>query len=168
MDIGFKEMPRHKTFGKRRSLRLTGFDYRSCHVYHLTWGTVERKPILTDSNLTMRLIELLKHTVSKAGICLYAFCFMPDHVHLLVCPEKGLDITRFVQGYKGRSTRTYWKLGGHGKLWQRGFYDHILRCEEDVKETARYILGNPVRKGLVENLVDYTFSGSCVFEKHDL
>ena len=46
-------------------------------------------------------------------------------------------------------TRLAWQHGHPGALWQRRFYDHFLRSEESVEATARYILSNPVRQGLV-------------------
>lgn len=45
-----------------------------------------------------------------------------------------------------------------GPCWQRGFYDHALRKEEDIRTSAEYIVNNPVRAGLVENWVDYPFA----------
>jgi len=44
-------------------------------------------------------------------------------------------------------------------LWQRYFYDHVLRNEEDLKNVALYVLENPVRKGMVENWQDYPYCG---------
>ncbi|MNE68641.1 hypothetical protein D3C80_1643130 [compost metagenome] len=44
-----------------------------------------------------------------------------------------------------------------GRLWQKGFHDHALRREEDVKAVARYVVANPLRAGLVEKLADYPF-----------
>ena len=158
----------YKTYGRRRSLRLRDVDYRTPYTYHVTWGTADRRPILCDGSLSMRLIDVLKEKTRNTGMQIYAYCLMPDHVHLLLCPEAGSDVIRFVQAYKSKTTRVYWGLGGHGKFWQRGFYDHILRDEEDVKEVARYVLGNPVRKGLIEDPLEYPFSGSCVFEKKEL
>jgi len=99
---------------------------------------------------------------------LYAYCFMPDHVHLLLCPEEGKDPMKFVQRYKGKTTRAYWKVSRQAKLWQRGFYDHILRGEEDVRQVVLYILENPVRKGMVASFKDYPFSGSEIFTKDEL
>jgi len=85
---------------------------------------------------------------------------MPDHLHLLVQPPgDGTTISRFVQGLKSVSARLYWKLEGTGKLWQRGFYDHILREDEDPTTVEEYILHNPLRKGLVESAEKYPFSG---------
>ena len=46
-------------------------------------------------------------------------------------------------------------LGIRGALWQKGFYDHGLREEEDLKDIARYIVANPLRAGLVEKIGDY-------------
>lgn len=158
----------YKTFGKRRSLRLPGFDYRLPHAYHIVWGTFQREPLLARSDLTRALINLLPLAPEGSDVVLYAYCFMPDHVHLLLRPKQGKDVTSFVQAYKGRTTHTYWKTGGRGKLWQRGFYDHILRSDEGLRATARYILENPVRKGIAKSLIDYPFSGSAVFDKDAL
>jgi REP element-mobilizing transposase RayT len=46
------------------------------------------------------------------------------------------------------------------KLWQPSFYDHVLRKDEDLLETAKYIFNNPVRKKIVEHYQDYQLSGS--------
>jgi hypothetical protein len=46
------------------------------------------------------------------------------------------------------------------KLWQPSYYDHVLRKDEDTLNVARYILDNPVRKGLVKHFLEYGFSGS--------
>ncbi|HAL61782.1 MAG TPA: IS200/IS605 family transposase [Chloroflexi bacterium] len=85
---------------------------------------------------------------------------MPDHLHLLVQPPgDGTTVSRFVQELKSMTTRLYWKLGGAGKLWQRGFYDHILREDEDLTTVGEYILHNPIRKGLIESAEKYPYSG---------
>jgi REP element-mobilizing transposase RayT len=47
--------------------------------------------------------------------------------------------------------------GRSGTVWQSGFHDHALRREEDLKATARYLVANPLRAGLVKSLRDYPF-----------
>ena len=162
----------YKTYRKRRSLRLRGFDYRTPRPYHLTWGTVHRKAALNNRELVVSLIESLEAEANDAGILVYAYCFMPEHVHLLLSPEgmspegmppegvpseRGKDVVQFVQAYKSRTTQLFWRMGNRGKLWQHGFYDHILRQEENIKQVARYILDNPVRRGLVDGFLEYPF-----------
>ena len=47
-----------------------------------------------------------------------------------------------------------------GVRWQKDFYDHVIRTHEDIAAQVRYILDNPVRKGLVSSWEDYPFKGS--------
>ena len=159
----------YKTYGKRRLLRLCGFDYRTPRPYHLTWGTVHRKAALNNRELVVSLMESLEIEASDARMFIYAYCFMPEHVHLLLSPggmssegvpsERGKDVIQFVQAYKSKTTRLFWRMGNRGKLWQHGFYDHILRQEEDIKQVARYILDNPVRRGLVDGFLESLLGG---------
>ncbi len=50
------------------------------------------------------------------------------------------------------------------ELWQINYYDHVLRSDEATEKVARYILENPVRKGLVEDFRNYPFSWCQVFD----
>ena len=52
-----------------------------------------------------------------------------------------------------------WNHGIRGKLWQKGYYDHIVRREEDLRKITEYILANPVRKGLIDDYTAYEFNG---------
>jgi putative transposase len=157
--------PREKDRHRRRSLRLRNFDYRNPGPYHIILGTLHKRRLLADSQLAERLITLLEEEAIAAGALVYAYCLMPDHVHILLSPGPDQNIIRLIQRFKSRATRIHRQLGKEGPLWQRGFYDHILRREEGIKEVARYILANPVRKGLAPSVVDYPFSGSFVFDK---
>ena len=67
-------------------LRLRGVDYRTPYTYHVTWGTADRRPILSDGSLSMRLIEVSKEETRNTGMRLYAYCLMPDHLHVLFSP----------------------------------------------------------------------------------
>ncbi len=57
---------------------------------------------------------------------------------------------------KGRYTRK--------QLWQDRFYDHVLRKDEDIDKHAQYILENPVRKGLVREVLEYQYIGGTYLE----
>jgi hypothetical protein len=45
--------------------------------------------------------------------------------------------------------------GSDVRIWQRGYQDHALRKEEDVRAVARYVIGNPLRAGLVQRIGNY-------------
>jgi len=97
-----------------------------------------------------------------------AYCFMPDHLHLLVeGVTAAADLRRFVKLAKQRSGAAH-ALQKHEPLWQEGYFERVLRAEDDAKGIARYILNNPVRGSLVENPMDYPHMGSDIWELRDL
>ncbi|MDA8216828.1 MAG: hypothetical protein M0Z94_04340 [Dehalococcoidales bacterium] len=64
-----------------------------------------------------------------------------------------------MQSFKSYTTRIAWRHGYEGTLWQRGYYEHVARCLEDVLAVCEYILANPVRKGLVAEPGLWPYSG---------
>ena len=82
---------------------------------------------------------------------------MPDHVHLLMAPisENLIDL---IGRWKSYTTRLMLEKGWKGKVWQRSFYDHALRKEEDVAKVAEYIVNNPIRRGWVKDWTEYPYS----------
>lgn len=157
----------YKTYGKRRSLRLQEYDYRESRAYHITWRTYQRRRLLGSYELASEACRIFEEEAARTRTDLYVYCVMPDHVHALLQPNGG-DHIQYVQAVKGKSTRTYWKLGGYGKLWQRGFYDRILRSEESLPRITQYILANPVRAGLADVIGEYSFCGSTVFKIEEM
>ncbi|MFO1303511.1 MAG: transposase [Burkholderiales bacterium] len=93
------------------------------------------------------------HAMSPALWDLLAWVIMPDHVHVLAALD-GTTLSDCMRRFKGRTSRF---LGNGRGLWQRGFYDHTLRREEDVVDVARYVVANPLRAGLVRRLGDYPY-----------
>ena len=89
---------------------------------------------------------------------------MPDHVHLeLVGLSLVSDLIVLVGNFKGQATAKARKLGVY-ELWQKGFYDHILRVGEKEDTVAWYIFNNPVRKQLVKHPRQWPHSGSWTFD----
>ena len=93
---------------------------------------------------------------------------MPDHVHVLV---EGLaddsDLRGFVRDAKQRSGFAFAQRSGR-RLWQDGYYDHVLRDDESTIAVARYIFENPVRAGLARRVDAYPHSGSEVFSMAEI
>ena len=88
---------------------------------------------------------------------LTAVCVMPDHIHLLLAPVKE-NLIDLIGRWESYTTHLIQVQERIGKLWQRSFYDHGLRKDEDLIKAAEYIVSNPVRKSLVENWRDYSYS----------
>jgi len=99
---------------------------------------------------------------------------MPDHAHFLVGTTVESFLIDFVRDFK-QETGWWFKskyIRGRLKpsptsvvhpLWQKSYYDHVVRSEEGLRAAAEYILGNPVRAGLTREVGDFSFAGSFVW-----
>jgi REP-associated tyrosine transposase len=147
---------------------LKAFDYRGLHRYSLTLCTDYRRRMFVEPSVVTLVTEQILRAATETGFAVIAYCFMPDHLHLLV---EGIrddaDCLRFIKFAKQYSGYYYSKLRGE-KLWQRYGFEHVLRDDELVPVIARYILQNPVRAGLVVDPRNYPYSGSQMYSLEEL
>ena len=139
---------RSKPHGK--NLRRGRFS-QAGQVYAITIVTCARKPVFADFTAARAVIQVMRgHERLGYGGTL-CFVVMPDHLHWLM--ELGADrnLGQTVQALKSLTSR---RIGR--PIFQKGFYDHAVRRDEDIKELARYIVGNPLRKGLATDINDYS------------
>ena len=84
-----------------------------------------------------------------------AACLMPDHLHWILSDAS--QALETIRGFKSLSTHIAWRAGIQGKLWQRSFWDHVIRRDEDLCQVARYITQNPVRANLAAEASHYPY-----------
>lgn len=104
--------------------------------------------------------QILDHVVDGQGkfYTLYALIVMPDHIHVLLQPNEGYDLSRVMKGIKGVTARRInQQRQTRGSLWQDESHDRIMRNALEVHEKANYMLDNPRRVGLVDDPWDYPF-----------
>ena len=153
---------------KRIPTRLNNFDYDRVGAYFITLCTEDRRQILSrivgvDVLGDPKNVELLAHGIVAdkyinqmnefyENVVVNRYIIMPDHIHLLLfvrnsgsprtsTPTKQTTkVSHFVSSFKRFCNKEY-----GGNIWQRGFYDHIIRNREDYEEHVKYIHENPVR-----------------------
>lgn len=146
----------------KSSPRLKSFDYYGGYAYFLTICTYHKKIYFDKDDIVEFVLKILKEEADKLKFELFAYCFMPDHIHLLLLGSENSSLKDFMRIFKQKSSFYFKKKYGE-KLWHLSYYDRILRKEDSLRDVAIYIFNNPVRKGLVENFKDYKFLGSFVF-----
>src|SRR5215213_4730113 len=150
---------------RKNSLRLKGFDYASRRSNFVTIVTEHRQTFFKDERIAQATIEILLNLREKYDFNLYSFCLMPDNFHGLIgIGESGITLGRICGDFKSLSTRAFWQFY-NGKLWQRQFFDHVIRNEKDFLETIEYIRENPVKAKLVENWKDWKYTVEPDLEK---
>jgi REP element-mobilizing transposase RayT len=145
---------------RRPSLRIRLDAYSDLHeVCFVTIPVRLRMPIFRDDSIARAAVEVLHDQAARTDVRVWAFCVMPDHVHLVVSPSERCDIIAFVGRFKSLVLRRAWSLGVEGTFWQPSFWDHFLRQNESKEHGVRYVLENPVRAGLVTRWSDYPYLG---------
>ena len=119
-------------------------------IYAITTVCRNRRPFLADFHTARLVIRILREHQEHGYATTLCFVVMPDHLHWLMALGEERDLSSVIRGVKALAS----KRSGH-RLWQPGFYDHALRKDVDVKGVARYLVANPLRKGLVTQINDY-------------
>ncbi len=130
--------------------------------YFITFNTQNKHPYFNDFNLAHLFCQQIAINENKHKCNWLTWVLMPDHFHgLLRLGVNGSNLSKVVGALKGASSFVInKKLKNNGKLWQSSFYDRALRVEDDRTSIARYIVANPLRKGLVQKVGDFPFWNS--------
>jgi putative transposase len=145
---------------RRKNIRLHPSRNRGRALFFITLCCEARKHVFSESRYALSLIDQLKLLATKYKFKVHAFCVMPDHFHGLVegtAPE--CDLLLFVKSLK-QTTSLECSKGTRLHLWQKKFYDHILRATDSSEALSWYIWMNPGRKGLCTQPTQYLYSGS--------
>ena len=145
---------------KRTNLRLPAPAYRGHILVSITICAKARRRIFLNADAVDLCIRALDEVAQQTHYRIPVYCFMPDHLHLLLQGVSAdADARRFMASFKQISGHRMRRLDATIQ-WQRGYYDHVLRSEEEMQDHVRYILNNPVRAGLTDRPREYPYTGS--------
>jgi len=129
------------------------------YPHHITQRGNNRSNVFADDTDHLAYLEALNHYTQKYHLDIWAYCLMPNHIHLLVVPHtpkalaRGVGMTnlRYSRYFNRRHFRS-------GHIWQNRFYSCIVDTDTHLWAVARYIENNPVKAGLTETALDYRWS----------
>ncbi len=147
--------------------RLSPECYRGCVSAAYTLCAEHRRPLFTNSAIQSVAQRLLFDGAKRSHCDIPIFLFMPDHCHIILQGNtETADTYETILRFKQQSGFWFSRNYG-GRCWQKNFYDHILRTEDDVRKHILYVLHNPVRKELVSDWKGYPYKGSTVYNFDD-
>ena len=147
------------------------------HAHALTFSCYRRRPFLESEAVCEKLVGSLTNACNRHDVALWAYVFMPEHVHLLVWPRQyDYSISTFLLAVKQPVSR--WVLRFHKqdqtpqleqmatgqnkqpyRFWQAGGgYDRNIVSPDTAWNVMNYIHQNPVRRELVDDPADWTYS----------
>lgn len=164
----------------RKPIHLKYFDYKgSAFVYFITICTADKQSYFSNDKVAKIVADEMEFRRMNKEIKLFCYCIMPDHLHILLsltddycrgCStnspigslgERTLQertLQNWVSAFKRYTTKTVKNLFYINRLWQKNFYDHIVRKEESLIKIAEYIINNPVRKDITPRWEKYPYS----------
>ena len=139
--------------------RLRPEAYRERAICVFTICAKERTPVFRDESVVRIARAALEEAFAQWHGHVGVYVFMPDHLHLMVsAQDPRSDLLALVASFKQR-TAFRARRAGHAFAWQKDFYDHIVRANEDYGAQVRYLLRNPVRQGLCARWQDWPLKG---------
>jgi putative transposase len=140
--------------------------------YFFTLVTQDRRPILTDRSSRTFLRSAIQEQQKRRPFEITAIVLLPDHLHTIwALPPTDDDYSTRWKQIKEAFTEAYLAAGGveatrspsrvkHSErgVWQKRFWEHTIRDDDDFKRCLDYIHYNPVKHGYVSQAADYSWS----------
>jgi len=129
--------------------------------HHVTARGNRREPVFFEDGDYELYLDLLSEAAAQAGVVIWAYCLMPNHVHIIAVPrdEDGLRRTfRHVHRHYTGYINARLRVTGH--LWQ-GRFSSVAMDEAHLTSAFRYVALNPVRARLVDRAEDWRWSSTA-------
>ncbi|EDL58311.1 REP-associated tyrosine transposase [Gimesia maris] len=141
------------------------------YVHFITFSCYGNRTCLDHDDAKRRVLGALNHEILRHSATCVGFVIMPDHVHSLIWFKEPGELSAFIRDWKRSSSRSIKQfLQNHSEyaknfqsadpLWQKRYYSFEIETEEKIEEKLTYIHMNPVKKGLVENIMDWRWSSA--------
>jgi putative transposase len=128
--------------------------------HHVTQRGNRRQPTFFGEEDYAAYMELMSHWCQECGVEIWAYCLMPNHVHLIAVPESEESLRLAIgEAHRRYTRRVNFREGWRGHLWQGRFASFVLD-EPHLLAAARYIELNPVRAKLVVAPSEYRWSSA--------
>jgi len=135
--------------------------------YHIITRGNQKQLVFLEQNDYQKYIRLLEKYKNKFGFKMYAFCLMPNHVHIIIQVVDLNVLNKIMRGINLSYTLYFnnkYKKVGH--LWQDRFKSKVIEKESYILDCINYIENNPVRAFLVSQANEYLWN-SCRFRATD-
>jgi putative transposase len=146
---------------KRKHLQRLSYVFQNHPRYFVTACVYNRRNLLADPVIHEILRKHWTKSLDLYGWVIGSYVVMPDHVHFFCADaEAKKSLSRMVGAWKEWSSKEIcFLLGMQAPLWQKEFFDHLIRSNESYSEKWEYIIQNPVRGGLVIDENDWEYAG---------
>jgi putative transposase len=134
---------------------------QSGQSHFVTFSCFDRQPYFAVPDTYDLFVQCLEDTRRHFDMCIYGYVVMPEHVHLLLSepPQAKLaDAIHYLKLSFAKRLRSRRRAAKSGTFWQKRYYDRNVRDYREFTIKLRYLHRNPVKRGLVQSALDWTWS----------
>jgi putative transposase len=131
-------------------------------LYFITFCTHRRHAFLANPAVHEAFRLFAERAYNERYVAVGRYVIMPDHVHLFIRGDEEFMLGRWVAALKQALAKSAGRAKSTGRIWQEGFFDHVLRNDESYAQKWKYVRQNPVRAGLVTSAEDWEYQGEIV------
>ena len=136
-------------------------------ISHITQRAAGRELLFVEDHDYLAMLSLMKELSKKYAVTIYAFCLMPNHMHLLLQPEYD-NLSVFIRDLCGRYAKQFNKrYERKGHLFGGPFRQSIVNDDSYLLAASLYVHLNPVSAGLVNDPAKYRFSSLMLYTKDE-
>ena len=128
-------------------------------LYFITYVTKNREYVFNSREDNIIQWKCWQEVLKKINGELFAWVFLPNHSHIIL-KQGTKSFSATMSAFK---RRVIWMMKLKGSIWQRRFWEHLIKTEGDLEKHTDYIHFNPVKHGLTGRIIDYPYSSFRLF-----
>ena len=133
---------------------------------------IENRRKLFANPEMINLLRQIMHNVNEYHpFSMLRYAFLPDHFHILIRPTGQSNFSQIMHSIKRNFTKSYKEkinISTRVNLWQKRFWDHVIRDEDDLEKHLHYMHFNPVKHGYIKDPAEWNDSSFTAWQNRGL
>jgi putative transposase len=130
--------------------------------YFITCCAYRGRPILANAAFHNAFMRFAEHAQLDFVIAVGRYVILPDHLHFFVSLGEDKSLAKWMGTLKRVVGSAIKPIDSSDPVWQRGFFDHVMRSADSYSQKWNYVRDNPVRAGLAKSSEEWPYCGEIV------
>jgi len=140
-------------------------------IVFITQIAEDRRKLFANPEMINLLRQIMHNVNEYHPFSMLGYAFLPDHFHILIRPTGQSNFSQIMHSIKRNFTKSYKEkinISTRVNLWQKRFWDHVIRDEDDLEKHLHYMHFNPVKHGYIKDPAEWNDSSFTAWQNRGL
>jgi len=140
-------------------------------IVFITQIAEDRRKLFANPEMINLLRQIMHNVNEYHPFSMLGYAFLPDHFHILIRPTGQSNFSQIMHSIKRNFTKSYKEknnISTRVNIWQKRFWDHVIRDEDDLENHLHYMHFNPVKHGYVKDPAEWNDSSFTAWQNRGL